>query len=127
MLPPADYVPKFRRALPSAAFRWVEECGHVPHLEQPEVLAAAVVAFLRGAPVAGDADADAGLAAASSPLARLDVLLDTPLLDTNVRGGPLEPLKRAMRAEPELAQVGASVVAIAFFGVLGRLLVGLLA
>lgn len=54
--------------------------------------------------------------------------LDTPILDTNVRGGPLEPLKRWMRAEPELAQIAASIVAIAFFictAKLGAVLLGI--
>ena len=33
VLPPQDNVPTFIRALPDAQFRWVEDCGHVPHLE----------------------------------------------------------------------------------------------
>ena len=33
VLPPADNVPKFVSLLPTADFRWVESCGHVPHLE----------------------------------------------------------------------------------------------
>lgn len=40
---------RFREDLPSDATRFVSvpECGHCPHLEQPEVLAGAVVEFLR--------------------------------------------------------------------------------
>eukprot|EP00325_Prymnesiales_sp_UTEX-LB-985_P005651 CAMPEP_0174708128 /NCGR_PEP_ID=MMETSP1094-20130205/10461_1 /TAXON_ID=156173 /ORGANISM="Chrysochromulina brevifilum, Strain UTEX LB 985" /LENGTH=49 /DNA_ID=CAMNT_0015906633 /DNA_START=235 /DNA_END=384 /DNA_ORIENTATION=+ len=43
-------------ALPQAHFRWVEKCGHVPHLEAPDVTAAAIKAFLDGEDVAGDTD-----------------------------------------------------------------------
>jgi pimeloyl-ACP methyl ester carboxylesterase len=32
----AEFAPKFVEALPSATLRWIEESGHVPHLEQPE-------------------------------------------------------------------------------------------
>ena len=59
IIPPADYLPKFVAALPAffegrgeadsgagaavrgggRGFRWVEECGHSPHLEQPAVRA----------------------------------------------------------------------------------------
>ena len=46
-------------------FRWVEASGHTPHLEQPGVTAAALAAFARGEPVAGDAStADVAAAAA---------------------------------------------------------------
>lgn len=31
-----EFAPKFVKALPSATLRWIEESGHVPHLEQPE-------------------------------------------------------------------------------------------
>ena len=87
--------------------------------------AAAIGAFARGQPVAGDADASAlstGRSTATSPLDKLNAFLDTPILDTNTRGGPLEPLKRFARSEPELAQVGASATAVAFFAGLGTLL-----
>jgi len=60
-----------------------------------------------------------------SPLERLDEFLDRPLLDTNIRGGPLEPFKQFARINPEEAQVVASVVVLGGFFVLGRLLVGL--
>jgi pimeloyl-ACP methyl ester carboxylesterase len=30
------FAPKFMETLPSATLVWIEECGHVPHLEQPE-------------------------------------------------------------------------------------------
>ena len=57
VLPPKDNVEKVLAALPTATteFRWVEDCGHVPHLEQPKVLADAIAAMVRGDPVRGDA------------------------------------------------------------------------
>ena len=58
-----------------------------------------------------------------NPLQRLNELLDKPILDTNVRGGPLEPFKRFARLEPETASIVASVVVISFFAALGRVLV----
>ena len=58
VLPPPENVPRFLDALgPAATFRWVEDCGHVPHLEQPDATAAAIAGFVRGEPIAGDADA----------------------------------------------------------------------
>ena len=32
--------------LPDARLQWIEECGHVPHLEQPKETAAAISNFL---------------------------------------------------------------------------------
>lgn len=68
--------------------------------------------------------------ASSSPLESLNSFLDQPFLDTNERGGAFEPLKKLIRAEPELAQVLASMLALAFFGavgiVIGRLATGTL-
>lgn len=64
---------------------------------------------------APSSDASAGAAASSSPLEQLNSFLDRPILDTNVRGGPLEPFKKFARMEPEAAQVIASVIAI--FGI----------
>jgi hypothetical protein len=103
----------------------------------------AIIAFHRGEPVAGDADTRALTAApassspleiaapaSSSPLESLNSFLDRPFLDTNERGGAFEPLKKLIRAEPELAQVLASMLALAFFGavgiVIGRLATGTL-
>jgi pimeloyl-ACP methyl ester carboxylesterase len=31
-----EFAPKFLETLPTASLTWIEECGHVPHLEQPE-------------------------------------------------------------------------------------------
>ena len=36
---------RFQTTLPNATLRWIESCGHVPHLEQPEVTAEALLAF----------------------------------------------------------------------------------
>jgi len=33
----SEFAPKFLEALPNARLQWIEECGHVPHLEQPDV------------------------------------------------------------------------------------------
>jgi pimeloyl-ACP methyl ester carboxylesterase len=32
-----EFAPKFLETLPNASLQWIEECGHVPHLEQPDV------------------------------------------------------------------------------------------
>lgn len=34
------------QALPDARLVWVEECGHVPHLEQPEQTTASISEFV---------------------------------------------------------------------------------
>lgn len=41
-----EFAQKFIDTLPSAELRWVEECGHVPHLEQSEVTAEEIANFL---------------------------------------------------------------------------------
>lgn len=57
-----------------------------------------------------------------SPLDQLNAFLDRPILDTNVRGGPLEPFKRFARTEPELAGIIASVLAVAATGAFWKFL-----
>jgi pimeloyl-ACP methyl ester carboxylesterase len=37
---------RFERVLPQGTLIWIENCGHVPQLEQPEVTAAAIVQFI---------------------------------------------------------------------------------
>lgn len=37
---------KFIESLPDAELRWIEECGHVPHLEQPQQTAETIYDFL---------------------------------------------------------------------------------
>lgn len=41
-----ELVPKFMEALPQGSMEWIEECGHVPHLEQPNRTADAIRNFL---------------------------------------------------------------------------------
>jgi pimeloyl-ACP methyl ester carboxylesterase len=41
-----EYADKFIQALPNARLEWVENCGHVPALEQPQQLLDAVTAFV---------------------------------------------------------------------------------
>lgn len=40
------YVPQFMENLPDAELKWVEECGHVPHLEQSKETARIITEFL---------------------------------------------------------------------------------
>ena len=47
VLDPKEFVPKFMEALPDARLVWVEECGHVPHLEQPEQTSASISEFVQ--------------------------------------------------------------------------------
>lgn len=42
-----EFAPKFVETLPDAQLVWVEECGHVPHLEQPSTTAEAIRSFLQ--------------------------------------------------------------------------------
>jgi len=85
---------------------------------------------MREGELAGDSDVPASPLAALSKLTDqlkgLNELLDKPILDTGVRGGPLEPFKRFARLEPETASAVASAVAIGFFAVLGRLLLAVI-
>ena len=39
-------VMQFLETLPDARLRWIEECGHVPHLEKPDETAEAIADFL---------------------------------------------------------------------------------
>jgi pimeloyl-ACP methyl ester carboxylesterase len=41
-----EFATKFCESMPNAQLHWIEECGHVPHLEQPEVTANVIVEFL---------------------------------------------------------------------------------
>lgn len=72
----------------------------------------------------GDGESDVVMATSveSSMLDRLNAFLDRPILDTNERGGPLEPFKKFARQEPEMAQVAASTVAIGGFALVARVL-----
>ena len=41
-----EYANKFVETLTDARLQWIEECGHVPHLEQPETTAEVISSFL---------------------------------------------------------------------------------
>jgi len=41
-----EFANKFIETLPNARLQWIEECGHVPHLEQPEITAEAIATFI---------------------------------------------------------------------------------
>ncbi len=41
-----EFAQKFIDTMPNAKLQWVEECGHVPHLEQPELTARYITNFL---------------------------------------------------------------------------------
>ena len=41
-----EFANKFVETLPDGELRWVEECGHVPHLEKPEETALLIREFL---------------------------------------------------------------------------------
>lgn len=43
-----EFANKFVETLPDAKLRWIEECGHVPHLEQPSETATVISEFLFG-------------------------------------------------------------------------------
>mmetsp|Transcript_4278 Transcript_4278/g.4699 ORF Transcript_4278/g.4699 Transcript_4278/m.4699 type:complete len:387 (-) Transcript_4278:438-1598(-) len=42
-----EFANKFIETLPDGRLEWIEECGHVPHLEQPEVTAKVILEFLQ--------------------------------------------------------------------------------
>jgi pimeloyl-ACP methyl ester carboxylesterase len=45
IVPPAENLPRLSALLPNARLEYVDACGHVPHLEQPERLAEILAAF----------------------------------------------------------------------------------
>jgi pimeloyl-ACP methyl ester carboxylesterase len=36
---------KFQKALPNNQLVWIPQCGHVPHLEKPELTAETIIKF----------------------------------------------------------------------------------
>ncbi|KAL3910899.1 MAG: hypothetical protein SGILL_007504 [Bacillariaceae sp.] len=46
-----EFANQFVEELPNAELQWIEECGHVPHLEKPEEAANAIQSFLESASV----------------------------------------------------------------------------
>ncbi|CAM9275757.1 unnamed protein product [Discosporangium mesarthrocarpum] len=47
ILDPNLYAQRFQDEMPNAKLVWVEECGHVPHLEQPDMAASAIMSFVK--------------------------------------------------------------------------------
>lgn len=45
IVPPAENAPRLSALLPNARLEYVDDCGHVPHLEQPAQLAQILAAF----------------------------------------------------------------------------------
>jgi pimeloyl-ACP methyl ester carboxylesterase len=41
-----EFATKFVETLPNAELQWIEDCGHVPHLEKPDETAEAILNFL---------------------------------------------------------------------------------
>jgi len=58
-----EFAQKFIDAMPNAELQWVEECGHVPHLEQPELTARYIADFLES-----DKMTPLGKSASANPL-----------------------------------------------------------
>jgi pimeloyl-ACP methyl ester carboxylesterase len=62
-----EFANKFVEQLPNAQLRWIEECGHVPHLEQPDQTADEIREFLSTlAPATTGAGLTQGLALAAA-------------------------------------------------------------
>ena len=68
------------RAFPHARLVFLPDAGHVPHLEAPEVVAGALMAFLRGAPVVAGAGRPAPPAGMVAAHATVDVGATGPTL-----------------------------------------------
>ena len=54
-----EFAPKFLEALNDAELTWIEECGHVPHLEQPDETVKAITSFLSSRIVIEEPDVEA--------------------------------------------------------------------
>lgn len=51
IVPPGENVPKLQSMLPDAELVFVDDCGHVPHLEKPAFTASAINSFIVGVAV----------------------------------------------------------------------------
>jgi pimeloyl-ACP methyl ester carboxylesterase len=38
---------RFEKLIPNSQLKWIEECGHVPHLEKPQITASEILAFAK--------------------------------------------------------------------------------
>ncbi|WP_416674436.1 alpha/beta fold hydrolase [Egbenema bharatensis] len=45
---------KFQQAIPQSELIWIENCGHVPHLEKPQTTADYILSFIRQQSLVGD-------------------------------------------------------------------------
>lgn len=36
---------RFKKAIPHSTLTWIEDCGHLPHLEQPQITAQHILDF----------------------------------------------------------------------------------
>lgn len=50
-----ESAPKLAAALPASRLEWVPDCGHVAHLEQPELARDLIVEFMRAPGLGGGA------------------------------------------------------------------------
>ena len=62
-----EFANKFVETLPDATLQWIEDCGHVPHLEQPQTTADAIASFMKER-VIGKAKVASNLNKANSPV-----------------------------------------------------------
>lgn len=66
-----EFANKFIETLPNAELKWVEECGHVPHLEQPDTTAEIILEFLSTKVANSGASNGAQAANGGNPFAKL--------------------------------------------------------
>jgi len=55
-----EFANKFVDEMPNASLKWIEECGHVPHLEQPDETAEAIFSFLTSEVGASEGNSEDG-------------------------------------------------------------------
>ncbi|GKY98472.1 hypothetical protein MPSEU_000804500 [Mayamaea pseudoterrestris] len=60
-----EFANKFVETIPDASLQWIENCGHVPHLEQPQETADAIARFLQERVVGSSSENKVGLASSS--------------------------------------------------------------
>mmetsp|Transcript_26855 Transcript_26855/g.77434 ORF Transcript_26855/g.77434 Transcript_26855/m.77434 type:complete len:195 (+) Transcript_26855:2-586(+) len=67
-----EFAQRFLDTLPDASLQWIEECGHVPHLEQPEETARVISEFLRSDKFGGVASPSSSASGDTGMLAGLE-------------------------------------------------------
>eukprot|EP00529_Nitzschia_sp_RCC80_P011611 CAMPEP_0113440504 /NCGR_PEP_ID=MMETSP0014_2-20120614/593_1 /TAXON_ID=2857 /ORGANISM="Nitzschia sp." /LENGTH=621 /DNA_ID=CAMNT_0000331303 /DNA_START=63 /DNA_END=1930 /DNA_ORIENTATION=+ /assembly_acc=CAM_ASM_000159 len=100
----AEFANKFVETLPDADLTWIEECGHVPHLEQPDRTCSAIVDFLSSKKVT----------------LAVDGTYMTPLVGAAVAGGGADATSSTSEEQEEGDEAGPSpyVVGGGFLGAL---------